>query len=299
MSFSAIYGFDIETLQVYPPTWKDVMTYCSPVWISDYTYKKIRQRLLDEGEWQAQATQAAGAPQDYLVVSGKVIMSTQQVQLGDFYHLTSAVPPTGRVPGEYSIRLLGAGGVTLADYPFTPQFNYPDYPSPGSGPLTALISEAVLWDPGTTRVAIYRGAAEVAGRNVSQHTPVVTILTPHGGETLTGPFNVQLLAKHNAIKVIECNLRASRSFPFVSKVTGMNFAREATRRMLGVAGPVTADSLNLDYVGVKVPMFSFARLAGADRSRLVGEPVLVRDGSERKQDASRRKPKPGRKQAMQ
>jgi carbamoyl-phosphate synthase large subunit len=81
---------------------------------------------------------------------------------------------------------------------------------------------------------------------------------------ITGPFNVQFLAKHNAVKVIECNLRASRSFPFVSKVTGANFAREAMRRMLGVAGPVQNDSLNLDHVGVKVPMFSFSRLVGAD-----------------------------------
>ncbi len=81
---------------------------------------------------------------------------------------------------------------------------------------------------------------------------------------ITGPFNVQFLAKHNAVKVIECNLRASRSFPFVSKVTGVNFAREAMRRMLGVAGPVKNDSLSLDYVGVKVPMFSFSRLVGAD-----------------------------------
>ena len=189
---AAMYGFDIETLQVYPPTWKDIMSYCSPQWISDYTWKKIQQQLLAEAEWwQAQSAVPTGLPLDYLVVSGKVIMTTQQVQLGDFYHLTSAVAPTGRVPGEYSIRLLGAGGVTLADYPFTPQFNYPDYPSPGSGPLTALISEAVQWDPGTTRVAIYRGATEVAGRNVSPHTPVVTIQAPHGGETFTGPFSVQ------------------------------------------------------------------------------------------------------------
>jgi carbamoyl-phosphate synthase large subunit len=80
----------------------------------------------------------------------------------------------------------------------------------------------------------------------------------------TGPFNVQFLAKHNAVKVIECNLRASRSFPFASKVTGTNFAREAMRRMLGARGVVTNDSLNLDHVGVKVPMFSFSRLVGAD-----------------------------------
>src|SRR4030095_8569186 len=54
---------------------------------------------------------------------------------------------------------------------------------------------------------------------------------------ITGPFNVQFLAKHNAVKVIECNRRASRSFPFASKVTGENFAAEATRRMLGHSGP--------------------------------------------------------------
>jgi carbamoyl-phosphate synthase large subunit len=81
---------------------------------------------------------------------------------------------------------------------------------------------------------------------------------------ITGPFNVQFLAKHNLVKVIECNLRASRSFPFVSKVTGANFAAEATRRMLGVTGGVNCTSLDLDHAGVKVPMFSFARLAGVD-----------------------------------
>ncbi len=81
---------------------------------------------------------------------------------------------------------------------------------------------------------------------------------------ITGPFNVQFLAKHNLVKVIECNLRASRSFPFVSKVTGANFAAEATRRMLGVAGESAVASLELDHVGVKAPMFSFGRLAGVD-----------------------------------
>src|SRR6266571_4729344 len=82
--------------------------------------------------------------------------------------------------------------------------------------------------------------------------------------SITGPFNVQFLAKHNAVKVIECNLRASRSLPFVSKVTGKNFAREAMRCMLGVAQEQTNNSLDLDFVGVKVPMFSFSRLVGAD-----------------------------------
>jgi carbamoyl-phosphate synthase large subunit len=81
---------------------------------------------------------------------------------------------------------------------------------------------------------------------------------------ITGPFNVQLLARHGRVRVIECNLRASRSLPFVSKVTGQNFVREATRRMLGVRGPVSNRALDLDYVAVKVPQFSFPRLVGAD-----------------------------------
>jgi len=81
---------------------------------------------------------------------------------------------------------------------------------------------------------------------------------------ITGPFNMQFLAKLGAVKVIECNLRASRSFPFVSKVTGTNFAAEATNRMLGLKSDVSNETLALDYVGVKVPMFSFSRIVGAD-----------------------------------
>ncbi len=82
---------------------------------------------------------------------------------------------------------------------------------------------------------------------------------------ITGPFNMQFLAKQNWVKVIECNLRASRSLPFVSKVLDVNFAEEATRCMLGEK-PIHAkrDALDLNYVGVKLPMFSFSRLVGAD-----------------------------------
>ena len=81
---------------------------------------------------------------------------------------------------------------------------------------------------------------------------------------ITGPFNLQLLVKHGRVRVIECNLRASRSLPFVSKVTGNNFVREAMRRMLGVRTPVENRALDLDYVAVKAPQFSFPRLVGAD-----------------------------------
>ncbi len=82
---------------------------------------------------------------------------------------------------------------------------------------------------------------------------------------ITGPFNIQFLAKDNDIKVIECNLRASRSFPFVSKVLKVNFIDIATRALLGVSVNVERKSMfDLDYVGVKSPQFSFSRLKGAD-----------------------------------
>ena len=82
---------------------------------------------------------------------------------------------------------------------------------------------------------------------------------------ISGPFNIQYLAKDNDIKVIECNLRASRSFPFVSKVLKINFIELATKVMLGL--PVERPDKNLfelDYVGIKASQFSFNRLQKAD-----------------------------------
>lgn len=82
---------------------------------------------------------------------------------------------------------------------------------------------------------------------------------------ISGPFNIQYLAKNNDIKVIECNLRASRSFPFVSKVLKINFIDLATRIMLGLPVEKPAKSaFDLDYVGIKASQFSFSRLGGAD-----------------------------------
>ncbi len=82
---------------------------------------------------------------------------------------------------------------------------------------------------------------------------------------ISGPFNIQFLAKNNDIKVIECNLRASRSFPFVSKVLKINFIDLATRIMLGLDVEKPGKSaFDLDYVGIKASQFSFSRLQGAD-----------------------------------
>lgn len=85
------------------------------------------------------------------------------------------------------------------------------------------------------------------------------------GLNITGPFNMQLMAKDNDIQVIECNLRASRSFPFVSKVLKVNLIDIATRVMLGIEPEIPSKSaFDLDYVGIKAPQFSFSRLQKAD-----------------------------------
>lgn len=82
---------------------------------------------------------------------------------------------------------------------------------------------------------------------------------------INGPFNIQFIAKDNKVKVIECNLRASRSFPFVSKTLKRNFIEIAAKVIMGIEVEKIEDlSLNYNYVGVKAPEFSFTRLEGAD-----------------------------------
>ena len=82
---------------------------------------------------------------------------------------------------------------------------------------------------------------------------------------ITGPFNIQFMAKDNEVQVIECNLRASRSFPFVSKVSKFNFIDVATRVIMGESvAKMNGVMSDLDYVGVKAPQFSFTRLEGVD-----------------------------------
>ncbi len=82
---------------------------------------------------------------------------------------------------------------------------------------------------------------------------------------ITGPFNIQFIAKDNDVKVIECNLRASRSFPFVSKVLKINFIDIATKLIMDEKVPrIDKSSFDVDYVGVKASQFSFTRLKGSD-----------------------------------
>ena len=187
---TTFYGFDIQTLAIYPPTTKENMSYCNPEWISDYTYESILDRMKWEAVHPAGTMAAASMRGEYLSVFGTIVTATQQVTLDPFYRLSDTTDMLGRVPGDYSIRLSGASGQQLADYQFTPSSTHLDPGSscanspPASPP--AQIMEYVPWVPGTARVSIFHGASELAYRRVSEHAPVVTVLAPGGGATLDG-----------------------------------------------------------------------------------------------------------------
>merc|ERR1712061_974519 len=84
-------------------------------------------------------------------------------------------------------------------------------------------------------------------------------------QKIFGPFNIQFICKDNEVKVIECNLRASRSLPFISKTYNVNFIEIATRIMLGInVRPALVQPIDMDYIACKVPIFSFGRLKNSD-----------------------------------
>jgi len=101
--------------------------------------------------------------------------------------------------------------------------------------------------------------------NTETMTKIKSIVSAIGSAlNVNGPFNLQLIAKNNDLKVIECNLRVSRSFPFVSKTLDHDFIQVATQVAMGFSPPAVDCTMGNGRIGVKVPQFSFSRLTGAD-----------------------------------
>ncbi|MCX7854261.1 MAG: hypothetical protein N2383_15950, partial [Caldilineales bacterium] len=179
------FGWDIERRQVYPWTWTDVMTYCAQQWISDFTYRGIRDRLIADGVAPAGAEVFAAAfPQatEHVAVFGRINLARNTATLETLYRLTDIPPGEPPTPGnDWALALLAADGNTLASYPFTPK---EDTDAGEQAEPTASIIETVPWVPGTARVVVrYRGQT-VAERVVSPNPPMVKLLEPNGGEVL-------------------------------------------------------------------------------------------------------------------
>lgn len=169
------YGFDFQGPTLLGPDWADTMTYCDNEWPSFYTYNQIRYIMTFEAA--AQAAAQAATPAEHLLVQAEVSAS-DAITLTAFMRIPDSIDALGRTPGDYSVRLLGAGGATLADYPVSVHFDLPDQPS--------SFGAMVPWVAGTQQVAIYHGSRLLASRAVSAHPPAVTLLSPNGGERLTG-----------------------------------------------------------------------------------------------------------------
>jgi hypothetical protein len=188
-----IYGFDVETLEIYSASWRDMMTYCDYIWISDFTYEALRDEMLaEESAALMQSRRAMAHPavaQPFLEVYGTIITATDEVTLDTFW-VTTATWPYTPGSGDYSIRLLDTAENVLADYTFTPLAGHlePDLTGQavGSPALAeaADIDEYVPWVAGTRRIAIYHGSQELASRLISAHTPVVALTGPTEGDQI-------------------------------------------------------------------------------------------------------------------
>jgi hypothetical protein len=185
---AAIYGFDIETRQIYDPNWKDVMTYCEYQWISDFTYEGIRDHLVTTGLLLAQATTNLTTANEFLLVVGLADLVNNTVDLTSVQRISQNASIPLPLPGDWDIVLLNSGGGVLASYPFAP-LALSD--TEGETGAPAIIAELVPFPPGAARVEIRRGGVTLAGRSASATPPAVQITAPSAGSVIpAGSFQV-------------------------------------------------------------------------------------------------------------
>lgn len=182
---TAIYGFDITTRAIYPPSWTDVMTYCANEWVSDFTYEAIRAYLVGIGQQESVQTVTAS---DFLVIVGMADLESNTASLESVYQITQDATVPLPEPGDWSIALLDAGDNDLASYDFAPDELTDAEESPGR---PAVIAELVPWEAGTVKIEIRYLGAVVATRNASANPPTVDVTSPAEGASLpAGTFDL-------------------------------------------------------------------------------------------------------------
>ena len=187
---NALFGFDIERIRIYGPDWYDLMTYCTHLWVSDFTYEGLLSYFQSNPVQASQ--QLPSAQLDRLLISGVLDPATGTVDLQPIFTIPDAEEIKERIPGDYAILIKDRQGNELARYPFTP-IPLEDSPQMPFGPpwnqptREELILELVPAVAGTAAVEIEGPGGGVLKRvTAGGAAPAVTLLAPNGGETLSG-----------------------------------------------------------------------------------------------------------------
>jgi len=186
---SAIYGFDALTHEVYPPSWRDLMSYCDYEWLSDFTFHGLMSYFQSHLS-SSSLSSLSGEAVDRLMVNGSIDPVTFETQLSTMILLPDVQEIQERIPGPYAIILRDGDGLELARYPFTPEGMALGPALPGSH-LAELelellaISELVPYVEGTERVDIEGPTGVLASVQAGLEPPSIVLVVPNGGETLS------------------------------------------------------------------------------------------------------------------
>lgn len=188
---TAAFGYDVHDGQIYPTNWTDLMTYCSQIWMSEFTTEGLMDQLRTEGRT---ARVARAAATDRLLIVGTIDPGVPSVLLEPLQVVPGAADVKPRVPGEYTIILRDAAKNELARYPFAPDTAHEESGDADAPPPRQLlfISELVPYITGTTHVDIEGPGISTVRISAGASPPTVSLIAPAGGTVLSNdPIEVR------------------------------------------------------------------------------------------------------------
>jgi hypothetical protein len=187
---TAFYGFSANSLQIYPPSTGDLMSYCRPNWPSKYTYEHLHDQIGKRFGPSGQPVTALADPGPVVAIAGIITPTDNLGTIHALYLTNSDMPPALPEPGTYEIRLRDPSGQVLTSYPFEPSVEFPD-PfldcEPSEQEPVGGFALVLPWNPAAARIELAHHGVPLDAAVASAHAPAVTLLSPNGGEHLDGP----------------------------------------------------------------------------------------------------------------